>query len=247
MPDNIKLNPNWKQRISQIGRRSFEFEEMLRLGFIKPKTDEEKEKTEKVKKKLATENELLIIKEQELKEIGEEIKEAKNTEKILAEIKQKRIKESKKIRAERKAAKELKQTKDRLADKKRRLVTPPFLGKRVSGKLNYQDGNVRLLKKSNLPLIEDMQGLSDYLEIDLGQVSWLAYHREVSKVDHYNRFRIPKRSGNERIISAPKNYLKDAQSWINTEILEKIEPEKEATAFRRNKNIMAKPNHKTKC
>ena len=238
MPDNIKLNPNWKQRISQIGKRAFEFEEMLRLGFIKPETDEEKEKTEKVKKKLATENELLIIKEQELKEIGEEIKDAKNTEKILAEIKQKRIKESKKIRAERKAAKELKQTKDRLADKKRRLVTPPFLGKRVSGKLNYQDGNVRLLKKSNLPLIEDMQDLSDYLEIDLGQVSWLAYHREVSKVDHYNRFRIPKRSGNERIISAPKNYLKDAQSWINTEILEKIEPEKEATAFRRNKNIL---------
>ena len=56
MPDNIKLNPNWKQRISEIGKRSFEYEEMLRLGFIKPKTDEEKEIIEKVEKKLATEN-----------------------------------------------------------------------------------------------------------------------------------------------------------------------------------------------
>ncbi len=238
MPKNIKLNPNWKQRISEIGKKGFELEEMLRLGFIKPETDKEKEEAERIIKKLAADNELLLKKNQELKEIGEEIKDAENTEKILAEIKQRRIKESKRIRAARKEAKELKQIKDRKADKTRRLVTPPFLGKRVSGKLNYDDGNATALKKSSLPQIKDMRDLSDYLKIDLGQVSWLSYHREVSKVDHYNRFRIPKRSGNERIISAPKNYLKDAQSWINTEILGKIEPEKEATAFRRNKNIL---------
>ncbi len=30
-----KLNPNWKQRIAEIGKHNFELEEMMRLGFFK--------------------------------------------------------------------------------------------------------------------------------------------------------------------------------------------------------------------
>ena len=29
-----KLNPNWKQRIAEIGKNNFEVEEMIRLGFF---------------------------------------------------------------------------------------------------------------------------------------------------------------------------------------------------------------------
>ena len=238
MTESKKLNPNWKKRISEIGKQPFELEEMLKLGFIKPETDKDKKIVDKAQKKFNEDIELLNTKEKEINIIKEEIQEAQNTEKLLAEIKQKRIKRSKRIRAERKATKDSNTIERQLADKQRRLITPPFLGKRVSGKLNYNDGNVRQLKKSKLPGINDMQDLANYLTIDMGKISWLVYHREVTNVDHYNRFRIPKRSGSERIISAPKTYLKNAQSWINTEILEKIKPEKEATAFRKNINIL---------
>ena len=238
MAEPKKLNPNWEKRISEIGKQSFEFEEMLRLDFIKPATEKETKIIEKAKKRIVRDNELLKIKEEDLSKIKDEIKEAQDTEKLIADIRQKRIERSKRIRAERKAIKDSKKIEQQLADKKRRLITPPFLGKRVSGKLNYEDGNARQLKKGKLPVINDIQDLADYLTIDVGKVSWLSYHREVTNVDHYNRFRVPKRSGSERIISAPKTYLKDAQSWINTEILEKIQPEEEATAFRKNKNIL---------
>ena len=238
MTESKKLNPNWRKRISEIGKQPFELEEMLKLGFIKPETDKDKKIVDKAQKKFNEDIELLNTKEKEINTIKEEIQDAQNTEKLLAEIKQKRIKRSKRIRAERKATKDSNTIERQLADKQRRLVTPPFLGKRVSGKLNYNDGNVRQLKKSKLPGINDMQDLANYLTIDMGKISWLVYHREVTNVDHYNRFRIPKRSGSERIISAPKTYLKNAQSWINTEILEKIKPEKEATAFRKNINIL---------
>ena len=238
MRESKKLNPNWKKRISEIGKKPFEFEEMLKLGFIKPDTDKDKKIIDKAQKKFNEDIDLLSTKEKELNTIKKEIQEAQNTEKLLAEIKQKRIKRSKKIRAERKAAKDINKKAQQIADKQRRLITPPFLGKRVSGKLNYNDGNIRQLKKSKLPIINDMQDLANFLTTDMGKISWLVYHREVTNVDHYNRFRIPKRSGSDRIISAPKTYLKEAQSWINTEILEKIQPEKEATAFRKNKNIL---------
>ena len=238
MAEPKKLNPNWRERISEVGKQSFEFEEMLRLDFLKPATEKDKKIVEQAKKILVSDNELLKIKEKKLSKIKDEIKEAQDTEKLIADIRQKRIERSKRIRAERKAIKDSKKIEQQLADKKRRLITPPFLGKRVSGKLNYEDGNVRQLKKGKLPVINDIQDLADYLTIDVGKVSWLTYHREVTNVDHYIRFRIPKRSGSERIISAPKTYLKDAQSWINTAILEKIQPEKEATAFRKNKNIL---------
>ena len=238
MTESKKLNPNWKKRISEIGKKPFEFEEMLKLGFIKPDTDKDKKIIDKTEKKLIVDINLLSTKEKELNTIKKEIQDAQNTEKLLAEIKQKRIKRSKKIREERKAAKDINKKAQQIADKQRRLITPPFLGKRVSGKLNYNNGNIRQLKKSKLPIINDMQDLANFLTIDMGKISWLVYHREVTNIDHYNRFRIPKRSGSDRIISAPKTYLKEAQSWINTEILEKIQPEKEATAFRKNKNIL---------
>ena len=38
-------------------------------------------------------------------------------------------------------------------------------------------------------------------------------NRKVSSVNHYQRFTIPKKSGGERLISAPMPRLKRAQYW----------------------------------
>ena len=95
MTESKKLNPNWKKRISEIGKKPFEFEEMLKLGFIKPDTDKDKKIIDKAQKKFNKDIDLLSTKEKELNTIKKEIQDAQNTEKLLAEIKQKRIKRSK--------------------------------------------------------------------------------------------------------------------------------------------------------
>ena len=54
---------------------------------------------------------------------------------------------------------------------------------------------------------------------DLKELRFLAYHRRVSKTTHYKRFFMPKKSGGERLISAPMPRLKSAQHWILENIL----------------------------
>jgi retron-type reverse transcriptase len=53
----------------------------------------------------------------------------------------------------------------------------------------------------------------------LGQLRFFAFAREVSTTTHYNRFTIPKRTGGERTISAPRRRLKRLQHWILEKIL----------------------------
>jgi len=48
------------------------------------------------------------------------------------------------------------------------------------------------------------------------------FHREVDSGTHYRRWRIPKRSGGERLISAPKKDLMRCQRWIAASIVEHL-------------------------
>jgi retron-type reverse transcriptase len=59
--------------------------------------------------------------------------------------------------------------------------------------------------------------------LSLAQLRFLAYHRKVSKTSHYHHFYIPKKSGGQRLISAPKKNLKKVQKWILENILYKIQ------------------------
>ena len=44
----------------------------------------------------------------------------------------------------------------------------------------------------------------------------------LSRIGHYQRFRIPKKTGGERLISAPMPRLKRAQYWILDNILAQV-------------------------
>lgn len=232
-----KLNPNWKQRIAEIGKNNFEVEEMIRLGFF-----EINESSQAKFDELAQEQNSILSSisqsEKEIVTLQSEIKEAQDTEKQLAEIRKKRIQQSLSKRLERKIKKREQKKIDYVLNKQKRLRFPPFLGKGVSGKLEYENGRDDKLELKNLPILRDLQDLSDKLDLKLGDISWLSYHRDVSTVDHYKRFKVPKRNGRDRLISAPKSKLKLAQTWINKEILNNLEPENEAMAFRSGKNIL---------
>ena len=237
MATNKKLNPNWKQRINEIGKNNFELEEMIRLGFLnvdkdsKAKFDELVEEQDSILSSISDS-------EKEIITLQSEITAAQDTEKLLTEIRKKRIQRSRSKRLEQTIKKTEQKRIDYLLDKQRRLRIPPFLGRGVSGKLEYENGCDKKLESKNLPILRDLQDFSDKLGLKLGDISWLSYHREVSTVDHYKRFKVPKRNGKDRLISAPKSKLKLAQIWINQAILNNLEPENEAMAFRPGKNIL---------
>ena len=232
-----KLNPNWKQRIAEIGKNNFELEEMMRLGFFQINKSAKARFNDLAKEQ----NSVLSRISQSKKEIitlQSEIKEAQDTEKLLTEIRKKRIQQSLSKRLDRKIKKREQKRIDSVLNKEQRLRIPSFLGKGVSGKLEYENGCDDRLILKNLPILRDLQDLSDKLDLKLGDISWLSYQRDVSTVDHYKRFKVPKRNGKDRLMSSPKSKLRLAQVWINQEILNKLKPENEAMAFRPGKNIL---------
>jgi retron-type reverse transcriptase len=68
---------------------------------------------------------------------------------------------------------------------------------------------------------------------------FLAFSRKASTISHYIRFKIPKKTGGERLISAPMPRLKQAQHWILGNILEKLELHDAAHGFRRDRSIVS--------
>ncbi|GAB4531232.1 MAG: hypothetical protein Tsb0020_47580 [Haliangiales bacterium] len=73
-----------------------------------------------------------------------------------------------------------------------------------------------------VPELADAAALASALELSVPQLRWLVYHREVDTSTHYHRWRVPKKSGGERLISAPKPALKRAQTWVARNISEHL-------------------------
>lgn len=75
--------------------------------------------------------------------------------------------------------------------------------------------------------------------ISIGQLRFLAFSRKTSTICHYIRFKIPKKIGGDRTISAPMPKLKEAQRWILVNILNKLELHDAAHGFRRDRSIVS--------
>ena len=117
-------------------------------------------------------------------------------------------------------------------------INPNFLGREVSNRLCFSGGDSSQLNSLELPVIESFEALSSLLGIKKSELQWLTYAREKGTVDHYTRFKIPKRSGGERFISSPKPALRKAQVWVLNSILNKIHVNTAAMAFRPKLSIV---------
>lgn len=95
------------------------------------------------------------------------------------------------------------------------------------------------LAAQKLPLIGNAAELANAMGITLQELRFLCYQRDVSTVSHYQRFSIPKKSGGERIISAPMPRLKRAQYWLLENILDRIPPTDSAQGFVKERNIVS--------
>lgn len=76
--------------------------------------------------------------------------------------------------------------------------------------------------ENELPPLDTPPQLAEALGLTVGQLRWLAFHREAATLIHYRRFTIPKRDGTDRAIWAPMPRLKEVQRWILRNVVERL-------------------------
>src|SRR6185503_4705000 len=90
----------------------------------------------------------------------------------------------------------------------------PYLGHDVSAGLNHTSCDNERLSRSGLPLLGTPEQIASAMGITVGELRFLAFSRKTSTTSHYVRFKIPKKTGGERLISSPMPRLKMVQHWI---------------------------------
>jgi len=219
----------WKI-IRETSREEFILSEMKRTGFW-PTDTEKPTLSETI---VARRNEL----HRELRDLVAKENKIKDPDKLLQEYRKQRMKES---REKQKANKERRaqERKDKAAAwQERKSKEILFLGENISGGLQEKESNVVKLASFGLTDFGDAAGLAKAMGITVGQLSFLSFNRRVSKVSHYRRFYMQKKSGGKRLISAPMPRLKQAQYWVLENILNKIPVHKSAHGFANEKSIV---------
>jgi retron-type reverse transcriptase len=212
--------------IKKSSKDAFILDEMQRLGFW----DESKPKIAKE----------LIEKKVELeKSLNQLSKKIKNPETALKEIHQQRMRDALLRREETRAKRE-----ERRLDKQRRREEKKancigFLGNSFVHKLKEEISNQELLNANNLFLIKDAKDLANKMGVTLRELRFLTYTQKLSQKTDYVRFKMAKKTGGFREISAPKPQLKRLQYWILENILNRVEVSDKAHGFVSKRNILS--------
>jgi len=102
---------------------------------------------------------------------------------------------------------------------------------------------VAVAARWELPAIESVGVLAEWLGLKIGELEWFAdlkalgYKRPIPRLSHYHYRVLAKQSGNIRLIEAPKSRLKELQRQILSQILEKIPPHPAAHGFLKGRSI----------
>jgi len=102
------------------------------------------------------------------------------------------------------------------------------------------DHDQREAKAQALKLeITGARQLAEALGLNIPQLRWLAFHREVDTGSHYRRWQVPKRDGvSTRTLASPKGKLKAAQRWVLRNMLEKLPVHGAAHGFMAARSIV---------
>ncbi len=232
------LNESWRQRVSEVGKRAFEIEEMIRLGFLTQEDLDRLAREEISREQYETAVEELAAVRRESAAKASAIARLQDVDRAIAIIRARRIERVKATREERKAAKAAERAVRAAEIQERRTFTPTFLGRDVSNRMDFSGGDQERVTRAGLPALSSFTDIASALSLDPRRLQWLAYDRGASATDHYTRFEIPKRSGGTRLISSPKPALRTAQSWILESIIAPQQVSDSATAFRPGTSIV---------
>jgi retron-type reverse transcriptase len=149
-------------------------------------------------------------------------------------------KQRKRVAMERRKETKLRRAQDRydraMRWAERRKSELLYLGEAVSGGLANSAETGTLV--GGLPQIASAKALAAAMGLPLAELRFLAYERALGRVSHYQRFLIPKKSGGDRLISAPMPRLKRAQYWVLDNILAKVPLHKAAHGFAPDRSIL---------
>lgn len=217
--------------IRQSSREEFILSEMKRLGFWKTNKEKPSLSEQLMERKSAL--------QKDLRELAVQHQKVKDPEKLLKEYRKKRLQES---REKQKANRE-KRAQEREAKaqnwKQRKEKEILYLGEDISVGLHFQESDKAKLQKFGLPDFENEEALAKAMGIQVKHLRFLAYNRKVSKVSHYRRFYMQKKSGGKRLISAPMPLLKKIQYWVMDNILDPIPTHESAHGFKKEHSIVS--------
>ena len=228
--DQPRTRQELYEHVRQVGRQGFILEQMVRLGFWPTQGVLPQDPADEIRRQ----NEI----QQELAKLRSENRKLYNEEALLKELRKKRLAESRKKRQETKERheRERRERAEEWRRKKEKEIV--YLGPAVSGGLNDFACDEERLKQNNLPRFNKPEEIAAAMGISVGKLRFLAFDRKTTNISHYIHFKLPKKTGGHRLISAPKTELKAAQQWILDHILSRVTPHEAAHGFRRQRNIV---------
>jgi hypothetical protein len=98
--------------------------------------------------------------------------------------------------------------------------------------------DTKQLQRLGLPVWKSEQELANALGLSVGVLRHYSMHRPADRICHYVQFAIPKKSGGQRIIHAPKKKLKEIQRVLNRELVSLLPQSEAAHAFRKDRSVL---------
>ncbi len=217
-------------RIRATSKEQFILDEMIRIGYW-PRGEDKPTLAEqwiRRHRELQTELDALRAKQQKFADKAA----------LLAEARRLRMQQAKQRREETKQRREM-LTLER-AQRWHTMQTQDvvYLGADVSGGLSHKQSNTVTLEKFHLPVWHQVTDLANAMGTSLKNLRYFSYHRIVSETSHYQRFYMPKKSGGERLISAPMPKLKAVQHWLLENVLYQVPLHQAAHGFVPNRSIV---------
>lgn len=174
----------------------------------------------------------------EMRELVKTDRKLSNPDLVLKEYRKKKLQESREKQQANRERKEEERIERAKNWKEKQSQDITYIGEDISGGFHETENNTEQLHRFGLPIFETVLDLANAMNLKIGQLRFLAYNRKVSKVSHYKRFYMPKKTGGKRLISAPMPLLKAAQYWVLENILEKVPIADSAHGFRTQHSIL---------
>ncbi len=219
------------ERIRETSKDEYILSEMKRLGFW-PKSNDKPSPAEEAIERQA---EL----EKELRELTRRLQAVEDPEAALKAMRKQRMLESRERQEENRQRRNQERFEKSAAWHERQGREIGYLGAGVSAGLNDVASDSVKLGEQGLPVLSTAADIAEAMGIDVRELRFLSFTRDVSRISHYKQFEISKKTGGTRRISAPMPRLKRAQYWVLDNVFAKLKTHAAAHGFVSGKSIVS--------
>ncbi len=218
------------ERIRNSSKDEVILEEMVRLGFWPASNGQPNDPADEIRRR----GEL----QRKLADLRKKVGRLYNEQRLIADQRKQRLAESRRKRQETKERRERERQQKAALWNQRKQRELLYLGEDVSGGLLERKVDQARLVGAGLPVMAAPETVAASMGISVNALRFLSFSRRVSRISHYRRFTIPKKTGGRRTISAPMPRLKAAQHWVLHNILDKVPVHEAAHGFLERRSIV---------